>query len=151
MDMPQIDYTPREHEVYTPPVFTPPVVKYAVKDNKPLVIVGGSIPVGASEITLEEYQGLTRVVPTIEDYDQAMEDHLQKAREDRGYTKREPSDYLGSNNPRWEQDAKDWINFRDSVMLYGLQVQNDFTAGNQIPTLEEFIAHLPQITWTFSE
>ena len=88
-------------------------------------------------------------LPTMADYDKAVEDHLLAERIERGYTSREPSDYSGSSVHRWAQDAADWIAHRDAVMLYALQVLNDFEAGRPVPTLDEFRAILPKITWTF--
>ena len=90
---------------------------------------------------------------TVKDYDRALERHIKDTRIARGYTTREPSSscYLHSPNPRWKQDALDWIDFINAVMTYGLQVQNDYVEGKPIPTLDEFIANLPQITWTYQD
>ena len=85
---------------------------------------------------------------TQEDYDKAMEEHLLNERIARGYTLREPSDYKDDPYERFAQDAKDWIAHRSMVMVYGLQVQNDYEEGKEIPTLEEFKANLPKIVWT---
>ena len=87
---------------------------------------------------------------TFADYDNAMEAHLDAEKAERGYTKREPSDYAGSSNPRWAQDAEDWIAHRDAVMAYGLEVENKAKRGEQVPTLDEFKAGLQIISWTFN-
>ena len=86
--------------------------------------------------------------PTIDDYDKAMEAHLLAERTERGYTLREPSDYAGSSVPRWAQDAADWIAHRDAVMLYALEIIDRYEETGEAPTLEEFKAGLPVITWT---
>ena len=88
---------------------------------------------------------------TVADYDRAMEEHIKAARVARGYTTREPTEYLGSSVPRWAQDATDYIAFRDACMLYGLSVQNAYAAGEPVPTLEEFKAALPVIVWSYAE
>lgn len=85
------------------------------------------------------------------DYDRAMEAHIKEARVARGYTTREPTEYLGSAVPRWAQDAADYVAFRDSCMLYGLDVQNKYAAGEPVPSLEEFKASLPECVWTYTE
>ena len=85
------------------------------------------------------------------DYDRALESHLLAERKLRGYTTREPDYYLNSSVPRWKQDAADWIAHRDAVMLYGLQVLNDYETGNPVPTLAEFKAALPNIVWSYAE
>ena len=81
-------------------------------------------------------------------YDSAMEEHLDAEKAERGYTKREPSDYANSTVPRYKQDAADWTVHRDAVMLYGLEILNKAARGGPVPTLAEFKAGLPVITWT---
>jgi len=88
---------------------------------------------------------------TFDDYDRTMEAHLDAEKAARGYTRREPSDYAGSSNPRWARDAQDWIAHRDAVMAYGLSVENAAKAGSPVPTLDDFKAALPVIQWTFTE
>ena len=87
---------------------------------------------------------------TPDDYDQAMEDYLSEVRCARGYTTREPDDYFGSSNPRWAQDAKDWVAFRDAVMTYALDVINTYAKTGNAPTLAEFKAGFPKIEWSFN-
>jgi len=91
------------------------------------------------------------VAATYADYDRAMESYLYDTRAARGYTDREPTDYATSSVTRWKQDAADWADFRDRVMVYGLEILNKFQAGEPVPTLEEFKAHLLtiEIHWTF--
>ena len=88
--------------------------------------------------------------PTVDDFDSAMEGHLLAERSARGYTTREPDAYLTSSDPRWAQDARDWVEHRDSVMEYALGVMNEYAATGQAPTLAQFKAGLPNIEWTFN-
>ena len=89
-------------------------------------------------------------LPTLAEYDAAMEDHLVQERSARGYTTREPDCYLASANPRWAQDARDWVAHRDAVMAYALTLINGVQSGTIAqPTLAEFRANLPQITWSY--
>ena len=81
-------------------------------------------------------------------YDDAMEAHLDAEKAERGYTKREPSDYANSGVARYKQDAADWTAHRDAVMLYGMDVLNKAARGEPVPTLTEFKANLPVIHWT---
>ena len=106
--------------------------------------------------TIEDKGQYFQIVPvvhqiTIQDYDRIMEDHLREERIARGYTLRQPSDYLGSNVQRWKQDAQDWIEHRDAVMLYGLGIMNTYKETGEAPSLEEFKNNLPVITWTYQE
>lgn len=90
--------------------------------------------------------------PTLEDYDTAMEEHLVSERSERGYTTREPDVYLNSQVPRWASDARDWVAHRDAVMLYALEIMNAVEAGTrEPPTLDEFVAGLPNIVWSYNE
>lgn len=91
---------------------------------------------------------------TVEDYNKALEDRLLRARSDRGYTDRDPSEYYNSSVPRWAQDARDWVAYRDRVMLYGLQVLNQYQqTGVQPMTLDQFRAELDAMEpeWTYQE
>lgn len=91
-------------------------------------------------------------LPTLDEYDSAMEDHLYQERSARGYTTREPDAYLSSANPRWAQDARDWVAHRDAVMAYALTLINGVQSGTIVqPTLAEFRASLPRITWSYQE
>lgn len=85
------------------------------------------------------------------DYDTMLEDYLCQVRVERGYTTREPDDYFGSSNPRWSQDAKDWVAFRDAVMTYALGVISTYTKTGNAPTLAEFKAGFPKMVWTYQE
>ena len=96
--------------------------------------------------TWQEYQKTP--VEILAGYDLAMENYLKTARIQRGYTTREPSDYVSSTVERWRQDAIDWIAFRDAVLVYALNVQNAVTAGGALPTLDEFTDNMPVIAWT---
>lgn len=91
------------------------------------------------------------IVYTPDDYDNAMEDYIREVRIARGYTTREPDDYFGSSNPRWAQDAKDWVAFRDAVMTYALDVINTYAKTGNAPTLAEFKAGFPKMVWTYQE
>lgn len=113
--------------------FRPKVDGYGVKDGK------WATKWAYEPLSIEE---MTRL------YDAAMEEHLDAEKAERGYTKREPSDYANSTVPRYKQDADDWTKHRDAVMLYGLEILNKAARGEQVPTLAEFKAALPVIHWT---
>lgn len=91
------------------------------------------------------------IVPSLDQYDSAMEQYLRDVRFARGYTSREPDSYLASEEPRWHQDAVDWVKFRDDVMRYGLSTLNYAKATGEIPSIEAFLSAMPQMSWTYSE
>lgn len=124
----------------TPP--TPPEGKVAVPDG--YALDGGE--------WVRQWRFDDAPAPTVADFDAAMEEHLRSEREARGYTTREPDAYLASSNPRWKQDADDWVAHRDAVMTYAQQILNAVKAGTRAaPTLEEFGAGLPAIQWTYTD
>lgn len=89
---------------------------------------------------------------TYDDYNRAIESHLYETRCERGYDEREPSPhYDNSKVARWRTDAKDYREFRDDVMLYALPVLNEYKKTGKAPTLEEFKAGFPKITWSYTE
>ena len=92
-----------------------------------------------------------KIGPSVEEYDQVMEDYITQTRMDRGYTTREPSAYANSSVPRFAQDAKDWQKFLDETMLYGVEVRNDYASTGIAPTIEECKENLPMIVWTYDE
>lgn len=83
-------------------------------------------------------------------YDNALEQHISDAIVARGYTKREPSAYGKDQTDvvRYKQDAVDFKHFRDQTMLTGLRILNEYKQTGKIPTMEEFLAALPQVHWT---
>lgn len=124
----------------TPP--TPPEGKLAEPD-------GWEVRDGAWHRT---WRYVDAPLPTLDEYDAAMEDHLIQERSVRGYTTREPTAYLASGNARWAADARDWVAHVDAVMAYALTLINGVQAGTIAqPTLAEFRANLPQITWSYQE
>lgn len=88
------------------------------------------------------------VAAVVKKYDDAIEEHLLAERSARGYTVREPSLYINSSNERWASDARDWVAHVDSVMSYGLEVQNKFAETGEAPDLEDFKAGIPKIEWS---
>ena len=90
-----------------------------------------------------------KVYPSVEEYDQVMEDYITQTRMERGYTTREPSAYANSSVPRFAQDAKDWQKFLDETMLYGMKVRDEYASTGIAPTIDEFKENLPKIVWTY--
>ena len=91
---------------------------------------------------------------TVDDYNRVLEDHLLGKRSERGYTDRDPSEYYNSSVARWAQDARDWIEFRDRVMVYGLEVLNEYMDTGVAPlTIEGFSERLSKIEvkWTYEQ
>ena len=127
-----------------PPAPTPPEGKRAVPDGYE------AVDTAEGKAWARAYRFDDLPAPTIADFDTAMEEHIREEREARGYTTREPDAYRDSSNPRWKQDAEDWVAHRDEVMEYALGIMNAVEAGvREPPTMAEFKAGLPRIEWTY--
>jgi hypothetical protein len=56
--------------------------------------------------------------------------------------------YVTSSNPQWAAEAEAFIKWRDDVFVYSIDIQTRVIGGQiPIPTLDEFTAGLPTITW----
>lgn len=91
------------------------------------------------------------IIYTYDDYNRALEDYLREVRSERGYTDREPSEYVDSKVPRWDSDGRDYRSFRDDVMLYALPILNKYRNNEEVPTLAEFKAGFPRIEWSYKD
>lgn len=156
-----IEYAPKSVKLGGVINLHPTAEDYALLGYKPVVDeppkVDNDAPYYAKATGWEELNGkirrhydtIPKPLPTVADFDMAMEEHLRTEREARGYTTREPDAYLESSNARWRQDAHDWGAHRDAVMSYALDLINDVESGErEPPTIEEFVAGLPNIVWT---
>lgn len=107
----------------------------------------GAIPEGYSE------QQPQKPI-TMQDYDAIMQQYIMSVRYARGYTSRQPTDYLNSSTPRWKQDALDFIAFRDKCLQFGQSVINNYQTTGIVPSLEQFEKNLKQTCvciWTYNE
>lgn len=144
----------REYAALTPPAFpladpmpSPPTPEAGFR----VVFDGYALDV-PTQSWVKAYRQEAIPMPTLNQYDDAMEEHLKREREDRGYTTREPDAYINSEVPRWKQDAEDWVRHRDQVMEYALTLINGVQAGKvSQPTLDEFVSGLPCIEWTYDD
>ena len=122
----------------------PPDVSEWCKKNNCHVVKDGDIRIIVENP--EEPKLTTEQI--VAEYDLAMENYMKEVREKRGYTTREPSDYVNSTVERWRQDAVDWIAFRDAVLVYAMEIENKALETGEIPSIDEFVANMPTITWT---
>lgn len=93
-------------------------------------------------------------IPTLKDYDIAIERHLDAEAAAAGYydpLERIPSidracSYAGFAND-YQAEAQSFVAWRSEVWAYVYNVKTDVEAGNRTqPTIEELIAELPQRT-----
>mgnify|MGYP001585451714 CR=1 FL=1 len=56
--------------------------------------------------------------------------------------------YTSSSNPQWKAEADSFIDWRDALYSYALQVMDNVLNGNiPAPTLEDFLQGAPVIVW----
>lgn len=128
----------------------------AIHENN-VVVPDDAYPVWHMIQTDNVYQ-LGEVLPeitiTVKDYDALLENYIFETRYARGYTSRQPTDYINSSTPRWKQDALDFITFRDKCLEFGQSIINNYQATGQAPSLEQFEKQLKQTCvciWTYNE
>lgn len=87
--------------------------------------------------------------PTLQDYDDAVQSHIDSAAYLRGYRDAASCvSYVGSTNPTWDAEAVTFRSWRDDVWVYAFTVLGQVQSGQiPAPTIAEFIADLPHITW----
>lgn len=112
----------------------PEIWRDAMKRRKIRRIVDGKLAISAKIVTA--------------DYDVAMEEYIKSVRVARGYTLREPDCYINSRNARRASDAADFIDFRDAVLDYGAAVLEEYEKTGFGPSLDEFKANFPKISWS---
>ncbi len=100
------------------------------------------IPFTAEEQAEQETQ-------IIQSLGRAVKTHLDAVVEIRDYDSIiSACTYATSAVPRYQADGQACVNWRDAVWLYVYQVLDDVQAGDRaIPTAEELIAELPELTW----
>ena len=56
--------------------------------------------------------------------------------------------YVASTNPQWAAEAQAFVAWRDAVWAYAYtELEKVLTAQRPQPTIEEFLAELPEIVW----
>ena len=156
--------TPEQAAALDPPAYpraldegsTPPEGKLVERDEEPTPPEGKLVEQDGWEVRdgwwYRKWRFVDEPLPTLDEYDAAMEDHLVQERSARGYTTREPDAYLSSANPRWAREARGGVAHRDAGMAYALTLINGVQSGKIVqPTLAEFRASLPRITWSYQE
>lgn len=117
-----------------------------------LLAVGGD---GATPAFTEHYAAITQravelaAVAEIGAYQRAIEAHIDSVAQSRNYTNGiSLAGYINSTIEQWASEAAIFIAWRDEVWLYAYaeldKVQNGLRPQ---PTIEEFLAELPAITW----
>jgi hypothetical protein len=84
----------------------------------------------------------------LNDYKAAFDAHLDAVAQSRQYDNRVSiATYAGSANPQWASEAQAFIAWRDLALGSMFEQLADVQAGGEIPTVEEFVAELPEIVW----
>jgi hypothetical protein len=88
-------------------------------------------------------------VPKIEDYQSAIEAHVNTVARQRGYSSAVScASYVSSTNPVWQAEAGAFVTWRDAVWAYAFEQLALVQAGErEKPSIAEFITELPAIEW----
>lgn len=99
-----------------------------------------------TEVEVEDLPLSEPEPPTIEDYRNAVQSHLDAAAQSRLYTDGNSlATYTASTNPQWAAEAQAFVAWRDAVwaQVYGMWA----SPPDPVPTPEEVLAGLPVIEW----
>lgn len=92
--------------------------------------------------------GLAPLVPAIDDYKASFDAHLDSVAQSKSYDNRITiATYAGSTNATWADEAKAFIEWRDAALASMFSQLTAVQAGGDAPSIEEFIASLPEIVW----
>ncbi|OWK26584.1 hypothetical protein AJ87_05900 [Rhizobium yanglingense] len=125
------------------------------------------IPAGAIEITDAQWMefvsnsgkrrwdngAVVEYVPprpplTLADYKAAFDGHLDAVAQQRQYDNRITiGTYIASSNPQYVAEAQAFIAWRDQALASMFEQLAVAESGGAVPTIEAFIAALPDITW----
>ncbi len=99
---------------------------------------------------LPKWVDVVEAVPvSIDDYKGAFDNHLDSVAQCKGYDNRLTiATYSGSTNPVWASEAAAFIVWRDAALASMFAQLAAVEAGGDAPTVEEFLAALPEITWS---
>lgn len=91
--------------------------------------------------------------PTVEEYRAAIQDMLDDAARAKLYDNGlSLSTYVNSTNAQWAAEAAAFVAWRDAVWAYAYTELAKVEAElRSIPTVEDFLAELPEITWPEAE
>lgn len=110
---------------------------------------GREIFSAALEMGPSAYVPPTPVPPTLDEYKNAVDAHVEETARSKGYNSAAHlSGYATSTVPTWASEAAAFISWRDQFWLTAIEILRQVTAGEiEQPTIEDLIASLPVINW----
>lgn len=88
-------------------------------------------------------------VPDQSAFEREIEAHVNAVAAERGYSSAVSlASYVASTVALWKAEAEAFVAWRDAVWTYALtELDKAKAATREVPTLDAFIAELPQMTW----
>jgi hypothetical protein len=103
------------------------------------------------EMTPQEEAAFLSAAPglTLDDYSTVMREYMDTVAQQRGYDSAlSVLSYVASTNLAWAQEARAFAAWRDQAFGYAYQQFDAFKSGAiPQPTIAQFLAGLPAITW----
>lgn len=103
---------------------------------------------------IAEWEEAGNVIPpyapllSVDAYKVAFDAHLDEVAQARQYDNRLTIEtYITSGNPQWAAEAEAFIAWRDPALASMFTQLAGVESGGAVPTIEAFIAALPDITW----
>ena len=104
----------------------------------------------ARGITVEEVPDPEPPPPTLQDYEVAIQAHIDATARERKYRHGDAcATFVNSTNPQWAAEAAAFVAWRDAVWAYAFGELEKVQQGLRTqPAVEEFLAELPIIQWS---
>ncbi len=92
---------------------------------------------------------LVSALPTLDDYQRAVQRHVDAAAKSRGYDSAATcASYITSTVPLWAAEATAFVDWRDAVWVAVLARMAGVQAGQEpAPSIADLIADLPVLDW----
>jgi hypothetical protein len=75
----------------------------------------------------------------------AIDDKAREKQYDNGFA---CASYISSSNETWQNEAQQFVAWRDSCWEYAQNIQSQVEQGQiSAPTLEEFLSNVPELIW----
>lgn len=104
--------------------------------------------VDLSKVVTAEQKAAEAQAATLAIYKAAFDAHLDAVAQEKQYDNRiTVGTYVSSSNPQYVAEAQAYIEWRDQALASMFSQLADVQAGGEPPTIPDFIASLPVITW----
>jgi len=97
---------------------------------------------------IKDAELLYQIKQLITDFGLAIQKHIESTAHAKQYeSSLHCASYVASANEAWKLESQTFIDWRDKCWEYAYMVEAKVKAGDKAPTVDEFIAGTPAISW----